>query len=629
MAQRLRLPPITKMKTKEEMEALIKQKEMPSVAKFLTPHNNQLISNRPRLNTSIKLAPLRQQPTAPIQQPTPEQLFLDTKTKVFSKNSANCIFIIIGDVFYKIELSNDDMSDPLLNEVFMMQFLYTPDIFPEYKSHFLIDSSIVDSSNPSKKIKVVAMQNLVNAEPLRKVIIRSSGSKSYLSGLETLLNEFKIKGETMGLIHSDLHANNIQMSGDTRLYVIDFGRVFLHKNATVDNKFRLQGSKNFEQFDINISTNFKYFNTYTYSVSHYPYPYYFPTHLSIGYRNPTYITGEERNIGYMCDIAQVAFFVFRANDLSCDFMHLKQVGNNAVLELNFTEFQKVKADSILQRGLKWLASYLFAVMHFYNIICVNSSVDESLELGAIMFENEYGFTVDDATKGYIKYYNAYTIDKIRDFINAGHIQQVSQNPDKFHFDYKKLLNGVLLHQNCQINQMMYNNHILRRTVYAMYTGTIENLEYTQNTAALWTCQMKTTGGQKKRTMKGGKFDLINHITFTNTATNINDPNIIQQMKNDALDDCGMSTDLCIFSKWINDVHKFATGMNDENSFNAQDEARKTAKTDFPVIDGKDLNIYYSQKEDILLFKELLVQSYVNESFNENTRSYVVMVNLVI
>ena len=116
--------PILGMTEKENniVKDLLYKRDMPHIAKFLETDQTKLISYKLSTSRTV-LPPLSSSKSAKQPQTDPQDLFNQTVSKQFRKNSENCIFTIINDIFYKIELSNDYMTDPLLNEVFMMQFL--------------------------------------------------------------------------------------------------------------------------------------------------------------------------------------------------------------------------------------------------------------------------------------------------------------------------------------------------------------------------------------------------------------------------------------------------------------------------------------------------------------------------
>jgi len=340
----------------------------------ITMKNNKIVS--------IKDPP-QQQVVTPVPPPDYKNELL-TSDKKLVVSSVNCAFKIIGEQFYKIQIS--ESADPLINEVIFTRILSesgTFDIFPKYVDHFTVagsdkgnTSTPLSSVNPKiidfayKNYKVLVTKTVQNAASLSDVLKKTTDKRIIVAKIEALMTAYKSYGKTLNFIHGDLHMTNIQIEeGSTfdgnnastlKPKIIDFGRCFIRDEEFIKSakEFKIELRK-----EINFKADFNKFNI--------PETIDFENEWRLVNikKNGSYLLG---NCGYLCDVAQVAFNLLLSGAIKNDKTWFKLAkydnGNRDFIHIDFSKIDLTKLTT-LDHGFIWLSSYLYACKtEIYNII---------------------------------------------------------------------------------------------------------------------------------------------------------------------------------------------------------------------------------------------------------------------
>ena len=220
--------------------------------------------------------------------------------KQLTISSVNCAYTIIGEMFYKVQIS--EVADPLINEVIFTKILtdeafrklfypqsgivvQEPQIFPDYINHFSVTGGEIFANNKSiistvftnyKVLVTTAIKNPMSVcellDLLDKFDENDENTEDVLENfgtlmttikeqIEILLKNYKAYGEGLGFIHSDLHSNNIQIENGKEindktlainstlsLKIIDFGRCFVFNEDKI--KENAQIKQEFKKFNL-------------------------------------------------------------------------------------------------------------------------------------------------------------------------------------------------------------------------------------------------------------------------------------------------------------------------------------------------------------------------------------------
>ena len=344
----------------------------------ITMKNNKIIS--------IKYPdPPQQQVVAPVPPPDYKNELLSDKKLVVS--SVNCAFKIIGEHFYKIQIS--ESADPLINEVIFTRILSESgkfDIFPKYVDHFTVAGSDKGNETPTslplssvnpkiidfayKNYKVLVTKTVKNAASLSDVLKKTTDKSKIVAKIEALMTAYESYGKTLNFIHGDLHMTNIQIENGSIFdgnnsdilspKIIDFGRCFIRDEESIKSakKFTIGLSK-----EIDFADDFNKFNI--------PKTIDFENEWRLVNikKDEKYLLG---NCGYLCDVAQVAFNLLLSGAIKNDKPWFKLAkydnGNRDFIHIDFSKIPLTTLTT-LDHGFIWLSSYLYACKtEIYNII---------------------------------------------------------------------------------------------------------------------------------------------------------------------------------------------------------------------------------------------------------------------
>ena len=231
-------------------------------------------------------------------EPDYKTIFLDSDRKL-QINSVNCGFKVVDAKFYKVQIS--ESADPLINEVvFSMELKQAmgtdkPQIFPVYYDHFTLsgadllnaenklliniklydmqrqfidlnaklnregNNNLIVKNMERIKNKITTYEMILNSKTFKCLVTealsepsslenkinkinnaisnRYYGISKIIEDINTLMENYKYYGETLGFIHSDLHMNNIQVDQGNNYKIIDFGRCFMFDEDTLKQKY--------------------------------------------------------------------------------------------------------------------------------------------------------------------------------------------------------------------------------------------------------------------------------------------------------------------------------------------------------------------------------------------------------
>lgn len=429
-----------------------KKPDNTSILKITMNNNNIAIKNpEPELQPVVAQVPSRDYKN---------QLLTSDKKLVVS--SVNCAFKIIGDSFYKIQIS--EKADPLINEVVFTKILSNAAakaaanaaakaaanaaaktsanaaaslnlyIFPKYLDHFTVAGSDNNlySINPKiidyryKNYKVLVTEAINNAKSLSDLLNNANIISDIVNQIETLMTAYSHYGTTLGFIHSDLHMNNIQFETQNTSFskpkIIDFGRCFVKDQDITKILNTLKSPDIFDKFNIkNKIIDFE--NEWRL--------------VNINTRNkttPNYLLGD---CGYLCDVAQVAFSLLLHGAIQNDKPWFKicayEQNQRELIHIDIKKIKNTNQLSMLDKGLLWLASYLIACE---EVIYINKAFNSKI----LLYSN-------DTTMVY-------------------------------QFDISKLMNYTLLIKNSMFNPAVFNEHediqYITYQTYIFLIGEISN-----------------------------------------------------------------------------------------------------------------------------------------------------------
>ena len=144
------------------------KRKLPAL-RITSKNNNKIAIKNPEPEIQPVVAPV----------PPNYKIELLTSDKKLVVSSVNCAFKIIGNSFYKIQIS--ERADPLINEVIFTRILSETgssdlDIFPKYRDHFTLAGSNLFSENPKiidfgyKNYKVLVTEAVNAAASLHSVL---------------------------------------------------------------------------------------------------------------------------------------------------------------------------------------------------------------------------------------------------------------------------------------------------------------------------------------------------------------------------------------------------------------------------------------------------------------------------
>lgn len=326
------------------------------------------------------------------------------KDKQLTISSVNCAYTIIDGKFYKVQIS--EVADPLINEVIFTKILTNeefreriypqsgivqePQIFPNYIDHFSmtggdlfpLNNSIISTVYTNYKVlvtkaitKPISLCDLLDL--LDKFDDQPDNSKDVLENfeklmttikvlIEILLTNYKVYGEKLGFIHSDLHSNNIQIENGGEinlnivksefnklvatlsLKIIDFGRCFVFNEEQIkEDRIKEELAKfNLTNQTINFNNNWQLKNLRNPTE---PYDYYC------------------KQYGYLCDVAQVALNLLMRRGIENDRVWFNLIeyneDKNPTIDrtcINIDTSYLPRNLDMIDHGLMWLTSYLYA-----------------------------------------------------------------------------------------------------------------------------------------------------------------------------------------------------------------------------------------------------------------------------